>query len=146
MISTFLTNDMYLLFCFMLWPAQSLLWVYPLWVHSQCCLEVLLLFFQVFRCKNLALTRDMFSSFSLQACRGLWEASVCHLYGCTPHISVCPCMSVCPLYICTPLYICMSPYTSMFTICHGDFGGHMYISTSVRHFFVCQFISLSLSS
>ena len=43
-------------------PAPSLLWVYLVWVHSQCGLEVLLYFFQLFRCRNLALNR-VFSYF-----------------------------------------------------------------------------------
>ena len=48
----FLTNGMYLPFCF-LCPAQILLWLYLVWVHSQCGLQVLL--FQHFRCRNLTL-------------------------------------------------------------------------------------------
>ena len=36
-----LTNGMCLPFVLSLCPAQSLLWVYPVWVHSQCSLEVL---------------------------------------------------------------------------------------------------------
>ena len=39
-------------------PAQSLLWIYWMWVHSQCSLDVLYLVFQLFRCRKLALTRD----------------------------------------------------------------------------------------
>ena len=39
LINMFITNDMYLLLHF--FPALSLLWVYPVWVHSHCGLEVL---------------------------------------------------------------------------------------------------------
>ena len=46
-----------------------------------------------------------------------------------------------------PLYICMFSLYYMFSKCHGDFGEHLYtpyvfggISTSVRHFCVCQYI------
>ena len=55
------THGMYLPFCF-LCPAQSLLCVYPVWVHSQCGLEVLIYIFQLFRCRKLALNR-VFSYF-----------------------------------------------------------------------------------
>ena len=55
------THGIYLPFCF-LCPAQSLLCVYPVWVHSRCGLEVLLIFFPALRCRNLALNR-VFSYF-----------------------------------------------------------------------------------
>ena len=64
-----------------------------------------------------------------------------------------------PVHLYAPVYICMSPYTSMLPMCHGDSGGicsphmswgllgqHLYITTSVRHFCVCQYIHLLLSS
>ena len=42
MINMLITNGMYLTFFFC--PAQSLLWVYLVWVLSQCSLEVLYYF------------------------------------------------------------------------------------------------------
>ena len=55
------THGMYLPFCF-LCHAQSLLWVHPVWVHSPVQSGGSLIFFQLFRCRNLALNR-VFSYF-----------------------------------------------------------------------------------
>ena len=74
-------------------------------------------------------------------------------YDCMPpYIFIPPCMAICPSVH------HMSPYTPVCSTCHGDFGGictphmswefsgHLYIGTSIRHFCVCQYICLPLSS
>ena len=93
------THGMYLPFC----PAQSLLCVYPVWVHSQCSLEVLKYFFQFFRCRNLALNRVFFLLFSGKIVFILGGMVGCPLCLCTP------CTFVHPLYVCTPPYVHMPP-------------------------------------
>ena len=85
------THGMYLPF---LCPAQSLLWVYMVWVHSKCSLEVLLYFFQLFRCRNLALNRVFSYFFSGR------------------HVFILEGVSGCP-HICTPQYVHMPPYVCM---------------------------------
>ena len=125
MISMFLTNGMYLSFCF-LCPAQSLLLVYPMWVHSQCGLEVLYLHFQLFRCRNLALNRDVFPT--LEAGMGGCQHRGC-LYA--PHMSV-----HAPVHVHTPPYIHMpsilpctsvcSPYTICFPYVMGTGGASLH--------------------
>ena len=77
-------------------PAQSLLCVYPVWVHSQCSLEVQLYFFQLFRCRNLALNR-VFSYYLVV------DMFFLYLGGCLdtptfvcPHTFICPHIFVCP--------------------------------------------------
>ena len=87
------THGMYLPFCF-LCPAQSLLCVYLVWVHSQCSLEVLLYFFQLFRCRNLALNR-VFSYFLVE---GMFYT--CGVFGHPQFIH--PHTFVHPPYICMP--------------------------------------------
>ena len=84
-------------FVFYVLPRAS--YVYIQCVHSQCSLEVLLYFFQLFRCRKLALNR-VFSYF-------LVVGMFLYLGGLldTP-------MFVHPLYICTPPYVCMPPVHS----------------------------------
>ena len=100
------THGMYLPFCF-LCPAQSLLWVYPVWVHSQCAVwRFSNIFFQLFRCRNLALNR-VFSYFLVAGMFFYtWRVSGC------PHVCTPPHMS------CTPaihLYAPRSVYTPICT-------------------------------
>ena len=101
------THGIYLPFCF-LCPAQSLLWVYLVWLHSQCSLEVLSYFFQLFRCRNLALNR--FFSYFLVA----WHVFI--LGGCldTPTF-VCPNIFVYPPYVHMPqgVYTPICPHTAV---------------------------------
>ena len=85
-----LTNGMYLPFCSFLCPAQSLLWVYPVWVHSQYGLEI----FQLFRCTNLALNR-FFPTFLSGRHVLIQGVSGCP-HSCTPPVFIHP------LYVCTP--------------------------------------------
>ena len=99
-------------------PAQSLLWVYLVWVHSHCSLEVLLIFLQLFRCRNLALNR-VFSYFLVAGMfyylGGVWMPHICTplcLYascmfvdsqGCThphmPHTLLCICVFLEALHV-----------------------------------------------
>ena len=111
------TNDMYLSFCF-LCATQCLLWVY-------------LAYIQLFRCRNLTLTRDIFSPFSCQACRKFSGILICVSdWG----------VSICTLIW---LYAPMHLYASCTSVC--PLSGHLYIGTSVRHFCVCQYICLPVS-
>ena len=63
MIQHVLTNGMYLPFCSFLCPAQSLLWVYPVWGSFPVWSGDSLIIFQLFRCRNLALNRFLFLLF-----------------------------------------------------------------------------------
>ena len=150
--------------CLFLCPAQSLQWVYPVWVHShQNYMQFggSVIIFQHFRCRNLALNMDTFPTLEVDIWGGCQHSEYMYAPLCThtPYVYIHPCTSIDPTYICmpchTPLYICMFPLYHMFLICHvdlgylytpyvlGSFGG---ISTSVRHFCVCQYIHLPLSS
>ena len=99
-----------------------------------------LIIFQLFRCRNLALNRmfpTLEAGMGVVSLGGIYTTiCLCPLYNCTPHTSIhphTPCMSyvLCCLYVMGAwghLYI---PYVL------GSFGG---ISTSLRHFSVCQYI------
>ena len=115
--------------CHFLCPAQSLLWVYLVWVHSQCSLEVLLLLFQLFRCRHLALNR-CFPTFLGAGMFHTWGVSVCpHMFGCPLHICTAPiCLDApMPPYVQTPLYVpnalcasvCSRGYVHMIGGCRG---------------------------
>ena len=114
-----LTDGMYLPFCSFLCPPQTLQWVYPAWVHSQCSLEVLLSFFELFRCRNLAFNK--FANFSW------WQACVLYL-GWHPDA---PCMFVHPWGSDTPH---MSPMLLSASVCSerhlhvvGVVGGPLHV-------------------
>ena len=101
-------------------PAQSLLWVYLVWVHSQCSLEVLsLLFCSSLGCRNLALNRIFLLSLRGRHVFTLWGASLCPLYVCMPpyihmpHTFVHPCTLGCPHMFKHPLYVPMLPCASV---------------------------------
>ena len=64
MMTMFITDGMYLSFLYFSYPGQSFLCVYPVWVHSQCGLETLI-FFQLFRCKMLALKKRKLLAFQV---------------------------------------------------------------------------------
>ena len=103
-----------------------------------------LIILQPFRCRNLALNRAVLPT--LKA--GMWEGIVRKGGICTPpYVCMLPIHLDAPTHLYAPrppLYICVF---YMYPKCHGDFGGHLYtslscgdISTSFRHFCVCQYI------
>ena len=98
-------------------PAQSLLLVYPVWVHSQCSLEVLLYFFQLFRCRNLALNR-VFSYFLVAGMFYTWGVYICMPpYVCTPPYIHTPPRVYMPPY--APILFCASVYFWRFCMLWG---------------------------
>ena len=77
-------------------PAQSLPWVYLVWV-------------QLFRCRSLALKR----MFSYIRGRYVWVVNLVSIHPLYIHMPLYVCIPPyihMPPYICTPPYICMSPY------------------------------------
>ena len=111
MIIMFLINGMYLSFCFMSCSEPPLgisgVGSFPVWSGGS------QIAFQLFRCRNLALNRDVFPT--LEA--GMWG---CQHRGCpyATHMSIHP---ICPYapYPCTS--VCSPiPYVPP---CHGDFEG-----------------------
>ena len=121
----------------------------PMWYGGS------LIIFQLFRCRKLTFTRDIFSSFSLQACRGYQY--VCLVGRASIHTPMClnapihtyvPCMSISPsIHLYVPTYNSMFPYTS---ICSpyimGTLGGPSVPQYIGQTFCVCQDIHLILSS
>ena len=101
-------------------PAQSLLWVYPVWVHSQCSLHVLGILFQLFRCRNLALNR-FFPTFHrgrhVLYLWGVWMPPYIHIPPWHPH------MFKHPLYV---LYasVCSRGYLHVIWGCGPPYVGH----------------------
>ena len=114
-------------FVLFLCPAQSLLWIcagsFPVWSGDS------IIIFQLFRCRNWALNRDVFPTLVA----GMWG---CQHRG-HPHVPIClyaPHVQM-PTYIQTPPNVCMPTYlpsTSvcppyyMFHKCHWNFGGNLY--------------------
>ena len=93
---------------FFLCPAQSLLWVYLVWVHSQCVWRFSNYYFQLFRCWNLALIR-FFPTF-----RGshVFYLGVIHMppYICMPPVcSYTTHTFIHPPYVQTPPYVPNAP-------------------------------------
>ena len=87
-------------------------------------------YFQLFRCKNLTLNGDIFSSFRgrhVGGCQADWY--VCLLGG-HPYIPPYICTLLAHLYV--PIYHSVPHMSwdlgaSVHPICHGDFWGHWYI-------------------
>ena len=108
MISLFITNGMYLSFYILLCPAQSLLYVYPLWVLSQYDLEALLIFFHSFMCRKLALNRENVLHFRCShRCLG-------QVYG----------------GLDSSRHLCVSVWTSVIMFIH--LSGHLYICQYIQ--------------
>ena len=107
--------------------------------------------FQLFRCRNLASTRDILVHLvgsHVGGCQAYWYVCLCggtihppiQLYTptClfTPHVSIASCTSVCP------------PIHQYVSICHGDFGASVHSYTCQTflylsvHPFASQFITV----
>ena len=137
MMSKFLTDGMYLSFCiFYVLPRASYGYIigvgsFPVWSGGSPII------FQFFRCRNLALNRDVYY-ISVRHWgfrhRGHLYAL---LYACTsPYVCI-------PTYVCTPpytLYICMFSHTICSPCVMRTWRSFGDIITSVRHFCVCQYI------
>ena len=146
MINMFISNGTYLsLSLFFLFPTQTYLWVYPVWVHSQCGLEVFNQCSSFCRCKK-ALNRQNFSHM-LGVALGFWlivqvyGSSAClFAHPCTHlYVQLSICLSVCS-YICH--YICMSVvafiYLSNINLYYTS------ISSSVVSLLPCQIAEILL--
>ena len=122
---------MYLSFTFFM-SCQNLLRVYPVWVHSQCSLEVLQ-YFPALRRRKLTL-----NGYESHLCVDTGELSIVEqtyggLLGTSVHAYICPCLYI-HLYVCW--YICMAICPS---ICPRDIwetsvclsGIHVSVSTII---------------